>query len=924
MNRRHQPQYFLTVLSFNINSLRGKKGLLTHLLDETDPDVVCLQETLTEHELVLRNYKERQFTAPRNGARGTKLLVKKSITTTPVDCAPWASNGVELTGIDVHLQGETSKRLFNTYIGHKIPYRANRATVNKLYDAVGSAARATAVGDMNAKLDVPQHLCTNNLGDVFDEYIEDEKLSAIMSADYTRYDPAGRAPSTIDFAIVRPENGNMVSTVTVLPDIGSDHRPVLFKIPVDSNPLPPTVTRKPNFRKANWESFKIEALAQLREAPPIIHSKQSLDGAVQYMSELVKKTDVETIPRVRIKHGPKKRELPPYIMDMIYTRRNLVNVKQKKGRVDLNPQIRNLSRIIEDEIETFEFNKYRDEWEDCLQKDRHGFFKLAGRILKPCESPSTYPITDQNGQILTDDHQKLDEFSRLYHGIYSPPLATEQSKARAEKAEEFCRGLAEEFSEVKRRPPSEMLNQTITPEKIRRVLQHTKNTSPGEDGIYYAHLKNLPDPVLVYLAKLYQTCWECNYFPDAWKNAVVTLLPKAGKDHTQPKNYRPISLLSALGKVFERLINNELVAYLEANNILPESQAGFRPKRSTQDQLLKLVQEAKSAQARGHNLMATFFDVEKAFDKMWHQGFLLKLLDKGFDRATLALIQSYLTNRTIQIRINGKTGPKIPLRAGTPQGAILSPTLFNLYVADIPQPSKKDRVRLSQFADDIATWATGRVLTRDNLQRFNNKLIEWCKEWRVVLAPAKTQLITISKKKLANPGAYYQLIDGHRVETSPTAEFLGVTLDSGLSMRSHATKLITNLRKRVGLFRRITGSCVKPVASTDVCKKILHSMIVSQVTYASVVTCLMPKSTCDVIDGLLRKAGRLAIHTPSSTRNEYVTMTAGLTPIKDKLTDLGKRYVTNQVRSSSIKGLVESFKKVPHNKNTPLYTLLND
>lgn len=877
-----------------------------------------------EKELILRNYKEYATTAPRNGARGTKLLAKTSLQTSPVDCASWASNGMELTGIDVNLPGESPKRFFNTYLGHHIPDNMKRETVRKLVGAARSADQALGVGDLNAKLDVPQHMNTNKMGDVFDEFIEDEQLTAIMSQDYTRYDPAGRAPSTIDFGFTKPVNRNMVTTVTVLPDIGSDHRPVLFKIPVDSNPLPPTVTKKPNFKKANWENFGTQALAQLREAPPIIHSKDSLEGAATYMAELVLKADVETIPRVRIKHGPKKRELPPRVVDLIYTRRNLLNLKYKRGRTDLNPEIRKLSRIIEDEIETFEFNKYRDQWEDCLRKDRHGFFKLAGRILKPSESPTTYPIKDQNGQILADNDQKLDEFGRLYRDIYTPPPVTEQSKAKAREAEILWDGLAEEYAEVKQRPRSAMLNQTITPEKIRRALQHTKNTSPGEDGIYYAHLKNLPDPVLVYLAKLYQTCWECNYFPEAWKNAVVILLPKSGKDHTQSKNYRPISLLSAIGKVFERLINTELVAYLEANNILPESQAGFRPKRSTQDQLLKLLQDAKYAQARGETLMATFFDVEKAFDKMWHQGFLLKLRDKGFDRATMALIQSYLTNRTIQIRINGKLGSKIPLRAGTPQGAILSPTLFNLYVADIPQPTGKDRASLSQFADDIATWSKGFIRTRNNLQQFNDKLIGWCKKWRIVLAPAKTQLITITKKSLANPDAFYQDIDGHRVETSPTAEFLGVTLDSRLSMKPHAQKLTTNLKKRVGLFRRITGSCVTPVASTDVCKRILHSMIVSQVTYAPVATCLMSKKHFDDIDTLLRKAGRLAIHTPTNARNVYVTEMAGLTPIYDKVTELGKRYITNPARSPSVKELVGSFRnKQPHRyKGTPIHTLL--
>ena len=924
MNRLHQAKYFLKAVTVNVGTMRGKKGKLSHLLDVVDPDVICIQETQMRHELVLRNYKERESTVPGNGNRGTKLMVRKSLATTPVDCGAWASQGMELTGVDIHLPGEQPRRLFNTYMSHHIPDQ--RASVTKLVGALRSTDRALSLGDNNAKMDVPQHLNTNRLGDILDEFIEDEQIGVIMSQDYTRYDPSGRAPSTIDFGITSFENRNMVSTVTVLPDIGSDHRPVLFEIPLENNPLPPTITRKPNFKKADWEKFQSFALAKLREAPPIVHTKESLIRAAKFLKELVIDADRESIPRVRIKHGPRKRELPPYIVDLIHTRRNLVNQKYKRGRADLNPEIRRLGRIIEDEIETFEYNKFRDEWEDCQQKDRYGYFKLAGRILKTGVSSTTYPIKDKNGDLLPDTQTKLDEFGRLYKDIYTPPPETEESRVKTRDADRFCKKLTDEFSEVRRRPRSRMLDQTVTPEKIRKALQHTKNTAPGEDGVYYTHIKNLPDPVLVYLAQLYQTCWECSYFPEVWKNAIVTLIPKTGKDHTLPKNYRPISLLSALGKVFERLINSELVAHIESNNLLPECQAGFRPKRSTQDQLLKFAQDAAVAKSRGRVLMATFFDVEKAFDKVWHQAFLLKLGRLGFDRVTIGLIQSYLTGRTIQIKINGVTGPKIPLKAGTPQGAILSPTLFNLYVSDIPQPNKQEG-RLSQFADDIGTWASGTdgFGARNKLQHYNNRLMKWCKTWRVVLAPAKTQVITISNKgqEDRHGHAMYQVIDGHRVHSSPTAEFLGVVFDSRLSMNNHANKILTGLRRRVGLFKRITGSCVRPMANTEISMKILHSMIVSQATYAPVATCLMTQSACNAIDQSLRKGGRMAIHAPSQVRNEYVEEAARLPPIMSTIKKLGQNYITNPARSQSIRELVVNFNQIPHQvTNTPLHKLL--
>ena len=202
---------------------------------------------------------------------------------------------------------------------------------------------------------------------------------------------------------------------------------------------------------------------------------------------------------------------------------------------------------------------------------------------------------------------------------------------------------------------------------MKTQLAKAKNTSPGADGIHYTHLKNLPDIALQYLAKLYETSWRCAYFPDMWKEATVILLPKPEKDKTQPKNYRPISLLPTMGKLFERLINDEIMKQLESENRLPESQAGFRAKRSTQDQLLKMMQDAIQAKNTGQTLVSTMFDIEKAYDKIWHEAAVYKFHKIGLEEQMVALLKNYLTNRNLQIRIKGELSEKVTLRAGTPQ-----------------------------------------------------------------------------------------------------------------------------------------------------------------------------------------------------------------------------------------------------------------
>lgn len=243
---------------------------------------------------------------------------------------------------------------------------------------------------------------------------------------------------------------------------------------------------------------------------------------------------------------------------------------------------------------------------------------------------------------------------------------------------------------------------------------------------------------------------------------VLILLPKPNKDLTNTKSYRPLTMLPAIGKSFERVINEDLSDVLETNQKLPETQSGFRKKRSTQDPLFKIAQDGTTAKNLGQVLIATLFDIEKAFDKMWIQAAILKMRNIGIAEHTIALLQSYLTNRTIQLKINKTYSDPITLRAGTPQGGVLSPTIFGIWVGDIPKPSKKER--LSQYADDIGTWSRGRneVTVREQLQKYNNKMTSWCRKSRISLSAAKTQVTAISKKDVQNPNSIYQVIDGHK------------------------------------------------------------------------------------------------------------------------------------------------------------------
>ncbi|KAG1677306.1 RNA-directed DNA polymerase from mobile element jockey [Nymphon striatum] len=165
---------------------------------------------------------------------------------------------------------------------------------------------------------------------------------------------------------------------------------------------------------------------------------------------------------------------------------------------------------------------------------------------------------------------------------------------------------------------TEVYNQVFSLEELRRSLRASKDTSPGPDSIHYQMLKHLPDCSLALILNIFNTIWITGAIPSSWLEATVIPIPKPGKDHTDPLNYRPIALTSCICKTMERMINCRLTYYLETNNILTRYQSGFRRQRSTIDHLVRFETLVREAFVRREHLAAVFFDLEKAYETTWN------------------------------------------------------------------------------------------------------------------------------------------------------------------------------------------------------------------------------------------------------------------------------------------------------------------
>ncbi|XP_055633637.1 uncharacterized protein LOC129773979 [Toxorhynchites rutilus septentrionalis] len=241
----------------------------------------------------------------------------------------------------------------------------------------------------------------------------------------------------------------------------------------------------------------------------------------------------------------------------------------------------------------------------------------------------------------------------------------------------------------------------ISADELLTYIKSSKNMkAPGFDNILNLELKHLSPSFFNHLALIFNQRLRLGYFPSCWKSAKVIPIRKPGKDPTSPSSYRPISLLSGLSKLFEKAIYQRLLISAEGNNILIDEQFSFRKGRSTIHQLIRVTNILRRNKSVSKTSAMALFDVEKAFENVWHDGLVYKLQRYGLPIFLVKIIQSYLLDRTFRVSLNGSNSDAFYTSSGVPQGSILGPILFNLFTSVIP--TLPDGGILSLFADDTS------------------------------------------------------------------------------------------------------------------------------------------------------------------------------------------------------------------------------
>ena len=252
--------------------------------------------------------------------------------------------------------------------------------------------------------------------------------------------------------------------------------------------------------------------------------------------------------------------------------------------------------------------------------------------------------------------------------------------------------------------------------------------APGLDIIHNEVLSlGTTTSLFHHLARLFTSSIQIGYIPTAWELASLRMLLKPDKLPSLISSYRPISLMSSIMKLFERVIEQRLRSYLEDIGFINEYQSDFRWATFTDDHLFRLSQSVMESFNRREHVVATFLDIEKAFDSVWHNGFRYKIFMLDLPTKMTHWLSDFLVGRVIQVNMNGFLSDKISPIAGVPQGSALSLLLFLIYVSDLPNPHHRQNSK-SQFSDDTALWAASKNVqfTAKLLRKDLQKLSKWC------------------------------------------------------------------------------------------------------------------------------------------------------------------------------------------------------
>lgn len=709
--------------------------------------------------------------------------------------------------------------------------------------------------------------------------LQEENYSFISTGTPTYWpsDP-NKLPDLLDFFVIK---GISSSYTNIEPnyELSSDHTPVIATIsstPVNIKEIP-----KLHNAKTNWEAYR-----------NILNKKVNLQISLKNSNEI----DLATEELIRTLQEAAKIATPVYDNK---TRKVNIPFEVKKLLVEKRKARRRWQNSHHPADKTI-YNNLNNKLRSKLKQINNDNFANYITNLNRYDNSIWKPIKFTRKPIMATPAIRMEG-----------PTRSKWARSNQEKSNLFAEYLATVFTPNDNIPNQDIqqyLNSTtyemppydlklFTPKEIYKEISLLNNKkAPGEDLITAKMLKEIPRKGLVLLTYIFNSILRLQYWPKKLKVSDIILVPKPGKNLNVVNSYRPISLLSILSKLLEKLLLRKIT---ENQNIIPDHQFGFRSEHSTIQQCHRISNAINVAIDGKKYCTAAFLDVSQAFDRVWHDGLLCKVKEL-LPIQLYQLLKSYLMDRYFRTRVNGEISNYYPIKSGVPQGSVLGPYLYLIFTSDLPTTNN---TLTGTFADDTVIMATHEnpQIASSNLQDHLYLLENWMKKWKIKINETKSQNITFTLKKGKCPPVF---INNIQIPEANSVKYLGIHLDSRLTWREHINKK----RKQIDLRVRETYWLLGRKSRLPLENKILlYKAIIKPIwAYGIELWGCASKSNIAVLQRSQSKILRAITDAPWYVTNQMLH------------NDLGIPFVQDVIRDRSIK----HHNRLEHHPNTLLHPLL--
>ena len=634
--------------------------------------------------------------------------------------------------------------------------------------------------------------------------------------------------STLIDLIMTNEEG-MIKNLNHLAPLGASHHQVL---------------------KFNFSCYYIQSANQ---AHRLLHHKADFEGMRAELQEInwdnllegkqaleTHKTIEETITKMTEKHTPKSKPSgrrstkKPLWMNS----KSLAKVKKKyhtfKRYMDSREgedylkysQARNQSR--------WECRKAIRDFEKKIaaeaKKNPKSFYRYARSKLKT--KTTIADLVREDGSLASSDKEKAEALNEFFGSVFT----REDLDNMPTFEDRLFNSLLEDME--------------FTVEDVKKKLDKLKpDKSPGPDSIHPKILHELSDVLAKPLTILFQKSLQESMVPEEWKKSNVTPIFKKGTK-SSTSNYRPVSLTSVICKVMESLIRDKLMSHMCNNNLLNNCQHGFRTGRSCVTQLLDMMETWTNILDSYGSIDAIYLDFRKAFDTVPHERLLLKLHGYGIRGNMLSWIRQFLVGRTQRVVVNSEKSKWSPVLSGIPQGSVLGPTLFILYVNDMPDAIHST---LLMFADDTKIFRRINSLADcEELQKDLEQLKDWSVKWLLDFNSSKCKRLHMGPN---NPEFEYSLPEGEnstKLEQTTAEKDLGVWVDKQLDFSRHVEEQAGKANRILGMIRSSFT-----YLDTPTLRKLYTSLVRPHLEYANSVWNPLYLKDAHAIENVQRRATRL-------------------------------------------------------------------